>query len=236
MRPGDGYTWSRQVPWTLKRCLMRYLLLQTIWPLRWGRGGRKQRPKSKLESLLQLVFRAKLTQHTAFERTDNTEPAAVTALAISKWDHTPSYLTILVSHLMLFQREIIFIFDNFSPKCLLYLLTLNMVHIQRPSNIVCRRWTRQSVQLGGRDKARWNHNDYKGVESTLHCWCHWWWLMVMMKMEAVFNWVVRTRPGDLVISQLYMTWHDISKHIMFIWWWGKSQVEPLWFVDFIVGG
>ena len=32
----------------------------------------------------QLVFRAKLTQHTAFERTDNTEPAAVTALAVSR--------------------------------------------------------------------------------------------------------------------------------------------------------
>ena len=34
----------------------------------------------------QLVFRAKLTQHTAFERADNTEPAAVTALAVSKYD------------------------------------------------------------------------------------------------------------------------------------------------------
>ena len=45
MRPGDGYTWSRQ-----------------------------------------LVFRAKLTMHTAFERRDNTEPAAVTSLAVSK-DH-----------------------------------------------------------------------------------------------------------------------------------------------------
>ena len=29
--------------------------------------------------------------------------------------------------------------------------------------------------------------------------------MVMMKMEAVFNWVVRIRPGGLDISQLYMT-------------------------------
>ena len=45
MRPGDGYTWSRQ-----------------------------------------LVFRAKLTMHTAFERSDNTEPASVTSLAVSK-DH-----------------------------------------------------------------------------------------------------------------------------------------------------
>jgi len=34
----------------------------------------------------QLVFRGKLTMHTAFERSDNTEPAAVTSLAVSK-DH-----------------------------------------------------------------------------------------------------------------------------------------------------
>ena len=39
----------------------------------------------------QLVFRAKLTMHTAFERPDNTEPAAVTALAISK-DHRTVYV------------------------------------------------------------------------------------------------------------------------------------------------
>ena len=32
----------------------------------------------------QLVFRSKLTMHTAFERKDNKEPAAVTALAVSK--------------------------------------------------------------------------------------------------------------------------------------------------------
>ena len=31
----------------------------------------------------QLVFRAKLTMHTAFERPDNVDPAAVTSLAIS---------------------------------------------------------------------------------------------------------------------------------------------------------
>ena len=34
----------------------------------------------------QLIFRAKLTFHTAFERSDNTEPGAVTSLAMSK-DH-----------------------------------------------------------------------------------------------------------------------------------------------------
>lgn len=32
----------------------------------------------------QLVFRSKLTMHTAYDRRDNTEPASVTALAISK--------------------------------------------------------------------------------------------------------------------------------------------------------
>jgi hypothetical protein len=39
----------------------------------------------------QLVFRAKLTMHTAFERPDNVEPAAVTALAVSK-DHRTIYV------------------------------------------------------------------------------------------------------------------------------------------------
>jgi hypothetical protein len=39
----------------------------------------------------QLVFRAKLTMHTAFERADNAEPAAVTALAMSK-DHRTLYV------------------------------------------------------------------------------------------------------------------------------------------------
>lgn len=32
----------------------------------------------------QLVFRSKLTMHTAYDRRDNTEPASVTALTISK--------------------------------------------------------------------------------------------------------------------------------------------------------
>lgn len=39
----------------------------------------------------QLVFRAKLTLHTAFYRSDNCEPAAVTALAMSK-DHRTLYV------------------------------------------------------------------------------------------------------------------------------------------------
>jgi hypothetical protein len=38
-----------------------------------------------------LVFRAKLTMHTAFERADNVDPAAVTALAVSK-DHRTIYV------------------------------------------------------------------------------------------------------------------------------------------------
>lgn len=32
----------------------------------------------------QLVFRSKLTMHTAFDRKDNAQPAEITALAISK--------------------------------------------------------------------------------------------------------------------------------------------------------
>ena len=38
-----------------------------------------------------LVFRAKLTMHTAFERPDNVDPAGVTSLAISK-DHKNVYV------------------------------------------------------------------------------------------------------------------------------------------------
>jgi len=33
----------------------------------------------------QLVFRSKLTMHTAFERKDNKDPAAITALGISRY-------------------------------------------------------------------------------------------------------------------------------------------------------
>lgn len=33
----------------------------------------------------QLVFRSKLTMHTAFDRKDNAHPAEITALGISKW-------------------------------------------------------------------------------------------------------------------------------------------------------
>jgi len=36
----------------------------------------------------QLVFRSKLTMHTAFERKDNKDPAAVTALAVSRYSLT----------------------------------------------------------------------------------------------------------------------------------------------------
>jgi anti-sigma regulatory factor (Ser/Thr protein kinase) len=32
----------------------------------------------------QLVFRNKLTMHTAYDRKDNAEPASITALAVSK--------------------------------------------------------------------------------------------------------------------------------------------------------
>lgn len=34
----------------------------------------------------QLVFRSKLTMHTAFDRKDNAHPAEITSLAISKYE------------------------------------------------------------------------------------------------------------------------------------------------------
>lgn len=39
----------------------------------------------------QLMFRSKLTMHTAYDRKDNTEPASITALAVSK-DHKTLYV------------------------------------------------------------------------------------------------------------------------------------------------
>ena len=54
-----------------------------------GRGGRKG--SDGYVWVRQLVFRAKLTMHTAFERADNASPAAVTALAVSK-DHKTVYV------------------------------------------------------------------------------------------------------------------------------------------------
>lgn len=39
----------------------------------------------------QLVFRSKLTMHTAYDRKDNAEPASITALAVSK-DHKILYV------------------------------------------------------------------------------------------------------------------------------------------------
>lgn len=39
----------------------------------------------------QLVFRSKLTMHTAYDRKDNAEPASITALAVSK-DHKTLYV------------------------------------------------------------------------------------------------------------------------------------------------
>ena len=50
----------------------------------------------------QLVFRSKLTMHTAFERKDNKDPAAVTALAVSRW--ASHILTPSVQLLMLITR------------------------------------------------------------------------------------------------------------------------------------
>lgn len=39
----------------------------------------------------QLVFRSKLTMHTAYDRKDNSEPASITSLAVSK-DHRTLYV------------------------------------------------------------------------------------------------------------------------------------------------
>lgn len=49
-----------------------------------------QKPKYMLLFVLgfkwqrQLVFRSKLTMHTAYDRKDNAEPASITALSVSK--------------------------------------------------------------------------------------------------------------------------------------------------------
>lgn len=39
----------------------------------------------------QLMFRSKLTMHTAYDRKDNAEPASITAMAVSK-DHRTLYI------------------------------------------------------------------------------------------------------------------------------------------------
>lgn len=39
----------------------------------------------------QLMFRSKLTMHTAYDRKDNAEPASITALTVSK-DHKILYV------------------------------------------------------------------------------------------------------------------------------------------------
>ena len=51
----------------------------------------KERPDDGYTWVRRLLFRAKLTMHTAFERNDNVDPAAVTALAVSK-DHRTIYV------------------------------------------------------------------------------------------------------------------------------------------------
>lgn len=38
----------------------------------------------------QLIFRTKLTMHTAYDRQDNSEPASVTSIAISKYSQNVS--------------------------------------------------------------------------------------------------------------------------------------------------
>jgi hypothetical protein len=49
--------------------------------------GRQWRGEQLREGFVwqkQLVFRSKLTMHTAFERKDNKEPAAVTCISVAK--------------------------------------------------------------------------------------------------------------------------------------------------------
>ena len=64
MQPGDGYTWSRQLVFRAKviKCL------------------------NNVNKHLKMLFPPQLTSHTAFKRSDNTEPGAVTSLAVSR-DH-----------------------------------------------------------------------------------------------------------------------------------------------------
>lgn len=47
-------------------------------------GSQQRRLREGFHWQKQLVFRSKLTMHTAFERKDNRDPAAVTALAVSR--------------------------------------------------------------------------------------------------------------------------------------------------------
>lgn len=50
--------------------------VRSDWVLPWSVSGYRWER--------QLVFRSKLTMHTAFDRKDNTHPAEVTALGVSK--------------------------------------------------------------------------------------------------------------------------------------------------------
>lgn len=56
------------------------------------------------------MFRSKLTMHTAYDRKDNSEPASITALAVSK-DHRTLYVGKLLNvNFILFRN------NNFSHE------------------------------------------------------------------------------------------------------------------------
>lgn len=58
----------------------------------------------------QLIFRTKLTMHTAYDRQDNSEPASITSIAISKYSKSISVDVnelILIIFTLLFNEGII---------------------------------------------------------------------------------------------------------------------------------
>jgi hypothetical protein len=59
-----------------------------------------QIPESGFKWQRQLIFRSKLTMHTAYDRPDNSEPASITAIAISKSVH------VSLQYIYLFVRPI----------------------------------------------------------------------------------------------------------------------------------
>lgn len=85
----------------------------------------------------QLVFRSKLTMHTAYDRKDNSEPASITSLAVSK-DHRTLYVGELSCENLKVTREVI-------------------------KKLLCRRRKRTSV-LMERSWAAWPRNGWSLVE------------------------------------------------------------------------
>ena len=80
----------------------------------------------------QLVFRSKLTMHTAYDRRDNTEPASVTALAISKLvmeevlrhHNCKKYIIIQFIIVLLFNSDICKVYLN---SCKVHIFNFNLL-------------------------------------------------------------------------------------------------------------